>query len=154
MIKSLLQLVVLTLLTYSGVAQNSDDDIEYIKSYYSDFKTGYDFDSEYVAISENYKATFADTIFTLTFDTFDENKEIQKQTITINPKGVFSIEPNGTDVVEIFGNDPLIVPICGKLAFITAHQTFNINIYYEVDADVEQSEIYFAFNQLIETNKN
>ena len=123
--------------------------IKFIKEYYSGFRTSYDFDGKYIVISENYKATFSDAIFTLTFEAFDENKTIQQQTITINLKDVLGIEPYGTDVIEIIDNDPLIVPICGKLAFITAKETYNINIYYEVDDDVEQSEIYKAFEKLI-----
>jgi len=126
-----------------------DDSVKYIQDYYSNFSTGYDFNGKYVALSNNYKATFSDSIFTLTFNVIDENKNIQNQTVTINLKDVVNLEPNGTDVVEIFGNDPLIVPICGKLAFITNNESFDINIYYEVDEDVEQTEIYKAFKELI-----
>lgn len=128
-----------------------DDSVKYIQDYYSNFSTGYNFNGKYVMFSENYKATFSDAIFTLTFDSIDENKNFKKQTITINLKDVISIEPNGTDVVEIFGNDPLIVPICGKLAFKTANESFEINIYYEIAEDVEQTKIYKAFEKLIKT---
>jgi hypothetical protein len=136
------------------VAQKIDtfnDAMKFIQDYYSDFSTGYDFNGKYVALSNNYKATFSDSIFTLTFDVIDENKNIQNQTVTINLKDVISMAPNGTDIVEIFGNDPLIVPICGKLAFITNNESYYININYEVDEDVEQTEIYKAFVELIKT---
>lgn len=142
----------LLLLSQFVVAQKIDtvdDSIKYIQDYYFNFSTGYDFNGKYVALSNNYKATFSDSIFTLTFNVIDENKNIQNQTVTINLKDVISIEPNGTDVVEILGNDPFIVPISGKLAFITNYESFNINIYYEVDEDVEQTEIYKAFKELI-----
>ncbi len=133
-------------------AQNTkNSSITYIQDYYTDFSTGYDFDGKYITLSDNYKAAFYGSIFTLTFDSIIENKSLKKQTITINLKDIVSIEPNGTDVVEIFGNDPLIVPISGKLAFLTANESFNINIYYEVDEDVEQTEIYKAFLELIKT---
>lgn len=143
-------LILIVLLSFfSSKAQEiKNSSLEYIKDYYSDFSTGYDFDGKYVTLSENYKATFSDSKFTLTFDSLDENKILQKQTLTINLNDVISIEPNGTDVVEIFGNDPLIVPICGKLAFKTADESFEINIYYEVDEDVERTEIYKAFKEL------
>lgn len=110
---------------YIPIASNAqqtntfNESISYIKDYYSSFETGYDFDGKHIVISNNYKAIFSGSNFTLTFDTFGENKNIQNQTITINLKDVLSIEPNGTDVVEIFGNNPFILPICGKLAFIT-----------------------------------
>lgn len=147
----------LLLLSQFVVAQKIDtvdDSIKYIQDYYSNFSTGYDFDGKYLMLSNNYNATFSDATFTLTFDVIDENKNIQKQAVTINLKEVISIEPNGTDVVEIFGNDPLILPICGKLAFKTETEEYNINIYYEVDDDVEQTEIYKTFKTLIETHKN
>jgi hypothetical protein len=124
----------------------------YIQDYYSTFRTGYDFDGKFIAISENYKATFSDSHFILTFDTFDENKKIQKKTISINLKKVIGIEPNGTDVVEIHDSETAIVPISGKLAFITKKKSYDINVYYEVDEDVEQTRIYKAFNDLIKSN--
>lgn len=123
--------------------------VEYIKDYYSNFSTGYDYDGKYIPISGNYEAVFSDSIFSLTFDSFDKQNTIEKKTITINLQDVISIEPNGTDVVEIFGNDPLILPICGKLAFKTKTKEYTTNIYYEVDDDVEQTEIYKAFAELI-----
>ncbi len=144
-------LILIVLLSFfSSKAQKiKNSSLEYIQDYYSDFSTGYDFDGKYISLSDNYKAIFSDAIFTLTFNTYDEPNNIQKQTVTFSLKDVISIEPNGTDVVEIFGNDPLIVPICGKLAFKTANESFDINIYYEVDEDVEQTEIYKAFEELI-----
>lgn len=113
-------LILIVLLSFfSSKAQEiKKSSLEYIKDYYSDFSTGYDFDGKYIVISDNYKATLTDAIFTLTFESIDENKNLQKQTVTFSLKDIVSIEPNGTDVVEIFGNDPLIVPISGKLVFI------------------------------------
>lgn len=127
-----------------------DDSKKYIQDYYSGFTTGYDYDGNYVTLSDNYKVSFSDAIFTLTFDTYNKNN-IQKQTITINLKDVISLEPSGSDSVEIYGNDPYIVPICGKLAFATNKEVYEINSYYEVDADVEQSQIFKAFAGLINT---
>lgn len=148
--KNHLLLLFLLLCAFTSKAQDSKQNaLEYIKNYYSNFETGYDYDGKYIQISGNYKAVFSDTIFTLTFDSFDKQKNIEKITITINLKEVISIEPNGTDVVEVLGNDPLILPICGKLAFRTKTEEYNINIYYEVDEDVEQTKIYKAFEELI-----
>jgi hypothetical protein len=76
--------------------------VEYIQTYYSNFQTGYDFGSKYITITDNYKVRLNESLFTLIFDTFDENKISQNQTITINLNEVISIEPSGTDVVEIF----------------------------------------------------
>jgi len=128
--------------------------IEYIRDYYSNYQTGYDFDSMYKVISNNYTATFSDSIFTLTFDTFDEHKITQNQTITINLKEVMSIEPNGMDTLEILGLETLIMPICGKLGFKTKDEVQDINIYYEVDEDVTTTEIYKAFEEVINFKKN
>ena len=149
-------LILIVLLSFfSSKAQKiKNSSLEYIQDYYSDFSTGYDFDGKYISLSDNYKAIFSDAIFTLTFNTYDEQNNISEQTITINLKNIVSIKPNGTDVVEIFGNDPLIVPICGKLAFKTADESFEININYEIAEDVEQTKIYKAFNELIKNNPN
>ncbi|PKP25577.1 MAG: hypothetical protein CVU03_07615 [Bacteroidetes bacterium HGW-Bacteroidetes-2] len=149
-------LILIVLLSFfSSKAQKiKNSSLEYIQDYYSDFSTGYDFDGKYISLSDNYKAIFSDAIFTLTFNTYDEQNNISEQTITINLKNIVSIKPNGTDVVEIFGNDPLIVPICGKLAFKTKTEEYDINIYYEVDEDVERTKIYKTFKTLIETHKN
>ncbi|MFA5298787.1 MAG: hypothetical protein WC389_11335 [Lutibacter sp.] len=119
--------------------------IEFIKDYYSNFQTGYDFDGKYKFISNNYKATFSDSNFTLTFDTFDDNKITQHQTVTFNLKDITAIEPNGGDVIEILGTETIILPICGKLAFKTKEEAYEINIYYEVDEDVTTTEIYKGF---------
>jgi hypothetical protein len=127
--------------------------IDYIKEYYSGFKTGYDFDGEYKVISDNYKASFANSIFTLTFDTFDENIVIQKQTISIDLKEVIKMSPNGVAIVEIKDDVAYAIPICGKLAFTTPNESYEINIYYEVDNDVEQTEIYKAFEELMNSYK-
>jgi hypothetical protein len=149
-------IIALFLISQFVVAQKIepvDDSVKYIQDYYSGFSTGYDFDGKYITFSDNYKATFSDAIFTLTSDSIDEKKNLQKQTITINLKDVLSMKPNGTDVVEIFGNDPFILPICGKLAFKTATEEYNLNIYYEVDDDVEKTKIYKAFQELIKTKQ-
>lgn len=123
--------------------------VKYIQDYYSNFSTGYDFDGNFITLSDNYKTTFSDNIFTLTFNSFDENKITQNQTIIINLKDVVSIEPNSTEVIEVIGNDLLIIPLCGKLAFKTFDETYEINIYYEVDEDVERTKIFKAFEKLI-----
>lgn len=131
-----------------------NESISYIKNYYSSFETGYDFDGKYIVITENYIVTFSNDIFTLTFDSVDENKNIQNKTITINLSEVNTIEPYGTDVVEVFGKPTLIVPLSGKLALFTNTETYEINIYYEVDEDVERTQIYKSFKKIIETLKN
>jgi hypothetical protein len=136
--------------------QNKDIDtsIKYIQNYYSSFSTGYDSGGKHVVISENYNAIFSDTVFILTFETIDENKVLQKKTVSINLKNVERVEPYGTDVVEILGNDPLIVPLSGKLAFFANTEIHEINIYYEVDEDVERTQIFKTFKKLIEHPKN
>lgn len=118
---------------------------KYIEDYYSDFQTGYDFDGKYVIVSNNYKATFSGSFFTFTFDSFDENKNIQHQKIRINLKDVVSIEPYGTEVVEIYSDELIILPIRGRLALTTEKEIFKISIHYEVDGDVMKTEVYKAF---------
>ncbi|PKA83903.1 hypothetical protein ATE92_2072 [Ulvibacter sp. MAR_2010_11] len=146
-------ILIAILLCVTSWAQEADvtnsDAYKFIQNYYSTFATGYDLDDRYVIISENYKAIFSDTTFTLTFDTIDKNRDLQKQIVSIDLKDVISIEPNGLDVVEIMDYETYAIPVCWKLAFITANETYVINIYYEVDEDVEQTEIYKAFENLI-----
>lgn len=138
-----------TAISHAQTTFSNEDAIEVIKDYYSEFNTGYDFDGNYKILTNNYKATFSGSIFTLTFDTFDENENPQNQTKTINLKEVVSIEPYGTDVVEIKDNDPFIIPINGKLAFFTEKEIIEIPIYYEVDDDVTTSQIYKAFETIL-----
>jgi hypothetical protein len=123
--------------------------IDYIKRYYFDFSTGYDFDGKYVTITDNYKVKFNESQFTLTFDTFDNNSKSNSTTVSFNLKEVMSIEPNGMDTMEILGLETQIIPICGKLGFKTKDKVQDINIYYEVDEDVTTIEIYKAFERLI-----
>ena len=147
---------VLLLFFFNSNAQDSNftkkEAIEYITNYYSHFQTGYDFDGKYKVVSNNYKATFSGSNFSLTFDTFDENKNTQNQTITFNLKDVVSMAPNGGDTVEILGTETIMLPICYKLAFKTKDESHNINIYNEVDEDVTETEIYRAFETLISIN--
>lgn len=145
-------IIILMLVTQFVAGQETEpanDPVKYIQDYYSNFGTGYDFDGKYITLSNNYKTIFSDSTFTLTFDRVDENKVLQKQTIVINLKEVVSIGPNGTEVVEILGDDHFIIPICGKLAFKATHKYDEINIYYEVDEDVEQNKIYKAFETIL-----
>ena len=105
---------------FTGTAQQPDNlqqAINYIEDYYSNFTTGYDYNSSYVALSENYKVTIKDSIFSLSYDV-TEDKPYSKNTVTVNFKDVLRLEPYGADVVEVAGNDPLLLPVCGKLAFI------------------------------------
>ena len=69
----------------------------------------------------------------MTFDAIDENNNLQKQSVIIHLNDVISIEPNGKDIVEIFGDTRLVVPLCGKLKSNTKNESYEINIYYEVD---------------------
>ena len=150
---SIITLLLISQCLFAQKIETVDDSIKYIQDYYSDFSTGYDFDGKDITLSDNYKATFSDSIFTLTFDKADENEILQKQTIIIKLNDVVSIEPSGAEMVEIFGDETYAIPICGKLAFITATETYEINIYYEVDEDVERTQIYKAFTELIDSLK-
>jgi hypothetical protein len=122
--------------------------IDYIKSYYFDFRTGYDFGGKFVTITDNYKVKLNESLFTLTFDTFENNSKSTSVTVSFNLKDIIAIEPNGGDTAEIIGSETLIIPLNGKLLFKTAKEEYNLNIYYEVDEDVTQTEIYNAFNRL------
>jgi hypothetical protein len=54
---------------------SNESAIEFIKNYYTDFQTGYNFDEKYKIVSNNYQAAFSDSVFTLTFDSFDEKEK-------------------------------------------------------------------------------
>ena len=59
----------LLIIVYQSNAQNERAKaIAYIQDYYEQFETGYDFDGKSITLSKNYKATFSDSVFTLTFD--------------------------------------------------------------------------------------
>lgn len=126
--------------------------IAYIQDYYKEFETGYNFDGKSITLSKNYKATFLDSVFTLTFDQLESQNQFKQVKIVINFNHILRIEPYGTDVVEIRDHDPYMIPITGKLAFITENQIHEINIYYEVDEDVELSTIFLSFDKLIKLN--
>lgn len=131
-----------------------DNSIKYIQDYYSYFSTGYNFDGKYITVTDNYKAKLEDSQFTLTFDAFDTDNNRFKNTISFDLKEIISIEPYGVDNVEIIGDETQFVPLNGKIAFKTATNEYILNSYYEVDEDVEQTEIYKAFSELIKLNNN
>jgi hypothetical protein len=147
----------LLLLSQFVVAQKIDtfnDAMKYIQDYYSSFSTGYDFDGKYVTVTDNYNTVLEDSQFTLTFDAFGKDNNRFKNTISFDLKEIISIEPYGGENVEIIGNETLVIPLNGKLAFKTANETYEIKIYYEIDEDVERTKIYKTFKTLIETHKN
>lgn len=144
----------LLIIVYQSNAQNERSKaIAYIQDYYEQFETGYDFDGKSITLSKNYKATFSDSVFTLTFDQLESQNQFKQVKIVINFNQILRIEPYGTDVVEIQDHDPYMIPITGKLAFITENQIHEINIYYEVDEDVELSTIFLSFDKLIKLNQ-
>lgn len=131
----------------------NNNSLEYIKEYYSNFSTGYDFDGKDITVTDNYKTKLSGSLFTLTFDTIDESQNKQNKTVSFNLKKIISMEPFGGDNVEIIGDETLIIPLNGEIAFKTKTEEYIINIYYEVDDDVEQSNIFKAFDELINSFK-
>jgi hypothetical protein len=127
--------------------------IDYIKAYYADFSTGYNYDGRYTLVSNNYKTVFTDTSFTLTFDVFNEEDSIQHKTTTINLKEVISIENGGGITVDIYDDIPYMIIISGRLAFKTANDSYEINIYHDYENELEQTKIYKAFENLITTKR-
>jgi hypothetical protein len=127
--------------------------IDFIKRYYFDFSTGYDFGGKYVTITDNYKVKFNESQFTLTFDTFDNNSKSNSTTVSFNLKDIIAIEPNGMAFVNIVGEE-YGIPVNGKLVLKTPKDEYELNIYYEVDKDVTQTEIYKAFEEVINFKKN
>lgn len=123
--------------------------IKYVEDYYSNFQTGYDSNGKYKIVSNNYKAIFSDSIFTLTFDVFDDDENFENQKITFNLKDVVSIESYGGDVIEIVGDETITVPISLRLGFkIKEEEVFGINIYFNGYEDVTTTEIYKAFESV------
>lgn len=153
----ILLLITLLVSFNKSIAQDSIDNNSkaesHIKMYYSDFQTGYNSNGKFKIFSNNYKASFSGSVFTLTFDSFDENEKPLNQTKTIHLKDVVSIEPYGTDIVEIHGDESFMLPINGKLAFFTKKEMVEIPIYYEVDEDVTTTEIYKAFEKVLKSKK-
>jgi hypothetical protein len=148
-------LLLLLLCIYTTQAQgNKTKAIRYIKDYYADFKTGYDTPGGYFTLTDNYKVDLHNSIFTVNYDTYMYREFIKAKTIQFDLKKVTSIYPNGTEILENYGYkigdyQMILTLICGKLAFKTATEEYNLNIYYEVDDDVEKTKIYKAFEELI-----
>jgi hypothetical protein len=123
--------------------------MDYITVYYDVFYTGYDFDGDFVTLTTNYKATFSHTVFTLTFDSLDENNKMQPQIITFDLKNVTSMGPSVTAIVEIVDVEIIRVPISQNIAFNTPEEKYYITVFFDGNLDLVDSEIYAAFSQLI-----
>lgn len=136
------------------LAQKTNDSaIKYIKEYYAGFKTGYDTPGGYFTVTDNYNVELQESIFTISSDTYMYREFIKTETIQFDLKNVTSIYPNGTEILENYGNKTddyqmILTLLCGRLAIKTPTKEYNLNIYYEVDADVEQSQIFKAFEIL------
>lgn len=130
------------------VAQEEDSSIKYIEDYYSHFSTGYNFNGRYTALTDNYKASLNDSIFKLTFDSFDEFGKAKNQVITINLNEVIRLE-SGVNVVEVHHFDTIILPISFQLIFYLADESYVIDINFNSEEKVEESEIYKAFDKLL-----
>ncbi len=117
--------------------------IEYITDYYYGFITGYDFDGNFITLSTNYNATFSGSVFTLTFDSLDKNKNMQPQKITYDLKNVKSMTPSVIEIVEIYQVEILIAPLSKKIASHTP----------DGFVDMADSEFYAAFSHLISEGK-
>ena len=136
--------------------------IDYITKYYSDYSTNYDSERQNNVISGNYKASFSGSLFTLSFDyygfpPYNTNKVAQKEKISIDLKDVIrfyldsEVIIKGDDVEEPYG-----IPICRILAFKTKNEIHKINIhcqFYIEERTIEQTEIYNAFQELINSFK-
>jgi hypothetical protein len=134
-------------------SHSKESAVEYLKNYYSEFQTGYDFDGEYNAITDNYKVEINDSLFTLFFDTFNNNNISERTTISFNFKDIIVIEPSGMAFVEVVGEN-YGIPVNGMLSLKTLKEEYTLNIYYEVDEDVTHTDIYKAFENLMNFYKN
>lgn len=108
---------------YFTITKQHKQCIDYIKDYYSDFKTRYDRPGGYFTVTDNYKVELLKSIFTISFDTYKYKEFVKTETIQFDLKNVTSIYPNGTEILENFGNkigdyQMILTLICGKLAFL------------------------------------
>lgn len=120
----------------------------YIKEYYADFKTGYNFDGKYTLLTNNYNAVFSGSVFTLSFDSYNEQNTLKHKTISIDLKEVLRIENGGGSIVEVQDIQPYGLPVSYLLMFVTEDEIFEINIFFDVHKDIEYSEIFKAFEVL------
>lgn len=135
-------------LTSAQQSYTTESYIKYVEDYYSNFQTGYDSNGKYKIISNNYKAIFSDSIFTLTFDIFDDYENIENKKITFNLKDVVSIEPYGGNFIEIVDDETITVPISLSLGLKIKEEVFEITIYFNGYEDVATTEIYKAFESV------
>ena len=148
--------VVALLCTELVAAQNTNsvkDPWLYIQTYYMTFTSGYYQGEEYIAMTKNYQVSLKDSIFLMEYDRYDRDRVKVRQTLHINLKHVTELESNGTNIIEVKEISKHTFVVSENLKFTTPKETFNIEIYYEADIPVEQSDIFKAFQQLITKQK-
>lgn len=126
--------------------------IDYIKKYYFDFKTGYDSPGGYFTITDNYKVKIVNSIFSLTFDTYDKKVFIKTETVSFDLKEVLSVYNNGTETLT-YESGFVIQPISDIIGFKTKTKDYNLNIKYQKRIHAQQTEIFKAFEELIKINQ-
>lgn len=154
--KKIILLFLVFIIGFSVTAQvtkmTKDQTVEFIKDYYSNYKTGYDVDEKYHLLSNNYKVTIEGCNFKISFDEYDHKTALKKKTkeVQFNFSEIKSIEPTGDLDYEL--EIGLYQSTYGCLQFHsnTTKKKLLVNIEYEPDADVTKSGIYIAFERLLE----
>ncbi|QDP84278.1 hypothetical protein FNJ88_01430 [Chryseobacterium sp. SNU WT5] len=124
----------------------------FITQYYSDFKTGYNFDGKYRPVTDHYKTAFSGSVFTLTFDYFSDD-HMEKRKIQFDFEKVLAIEFYGGEMVEIKDPENLNIPISDRLLFKAGDKEFIINVEVSSEVEITKTEIYQAFLTLINNGK-
>ena len=125
-----------------------DKSIRYIKRYYIDFKTGYDTPGGFFTVTDNYKVNLLNGIFTMSFDTYND-KEFQKtEKISFDLKDIVSIYNGGTETLT-FENGFVIQPVSNVIGIKTKTNDYNLYIKYQERIAADQTEIYKAFEEVI-----
>jgi hypothetical protein len=129
-----------------------DKSIRYIKRYYFDFKTGYNTPGGFFTVTDNYKVKLLNGIFTMSFDTFMYKKFQKTKKISFDLKDIVSIYNGGTETLT-FENDFVVQPVCNIIGIKTKTITYNLFIKYQKHTAADQTEIYKAFEEVINSYK-
>lgn len=124
----------------------------FITHYYSDFKTGYNFDGKYKPVTDHYKTAFSGSIFTLNFDSFSDDRKEERK-IQFDFEKVLAITPYGGEMVEIKDPENISIPISNRLLFKTVGNEYMINVKVDLEGDLTKTKIYQTFLTLVNNGK-
>lgn len=160
--KKLLTLCLLFVLSISVNAQDNgptkEQTIEYIKSYFSDYKTGFRFEGVYRKLTANYSIEFTDCKMKISYDYYDwtDNTKMYTQVFEFNLNTIESLgvvegkSSERSDYMISFTTVNKSKSILSKGESMEMLNEANVSVKYcsNCESDITQLKIYKAFNHL------